>query len=272
MTSMMQTIVSGSTRCPDVDERRLTGGLRAVERPQHRGGDRGESVRPRRLRGFRRVVRRSLPWAGARARGASAPRSPLTTCSEKSSVSRAEFGQVRLVDDPQDLADVFVVSATVSPWRPCAERAHDQRHRRRRLGRLGLLGQPGDRSRLDDEQLAGVAARQRPLDVLVAAEVALDALANRRRARASRSAIEARDLAPVGGDIRADRAGAARVGHVLDLLGVHVLAHDLAGDLADEVVVGSDFAADDREPEPPARVDRDHARIAADRVAGEHHA
>ena len=43
-------------------------------------------------------------------------------------------------------------------------------------------------------------------------------------------------------------------------------------DLADEEVVRRHLAADDGEPEAPARVDRDHARVAADRVAREHHA
>ena len=42
--------------------------------------------------------------------------------------------------------------------------------------------------------------------------------------------------------------------------------------LLTQVVVGRDLAADDRQPEAPAGVDRDHARVAAERVAGEHHA
>ena len=46
----------------------------------------------------------------------------------------------------------------------------------------------------------------------------------------------------------------------------------LAGDLADPVLVGRHLAADHGQPEPPARVDRDRARVAAHRVAGEHDA
>src|SRR4029079_19615314 len=48
-------------------------------------------------------------------------------------------------------------------------------------------------------------------------------------------------------------------------------ADDLAGERAAEEVVGGRLAADDGEPEPPARLDRGHARVAADRVAGEEH-
>ena len=51
-----------------------------------------------------------------------------------------------------------------------------------------------------------------------------------------------------------------------------VRVQDLAGDLADPVLVGRHLAADDGEPEAPARVDRHRARVAAHRVAGEQHA
>ena len=90
--------------------------------------------------------------------------------------------------------------------------------------------------------------------------------------RAEGVVVEAALRAPLRRHVDADGAAAAGVRHVLDVLGVDVLAHDLARHLADEVVVGRHLAADDREAEPPARVDRDHARVAAHRVAGEQHA
>src|SRR5471030_1922029 len=62
----------------------------------------------------------------------------------------------------------------------------------------------------------------------------------------------------------AARAAGAR--HVLDLLRTDPLAHQLARDLADEIVVRRDLAANHRQTETPAGVDRHHARIAADRV------
>ena len=46
------------------------------------------------------------------------------------------------------------------------------------LGFSGFLARPGDRARLHDEQLAVAVASERPLDVLVRAEVPLDALAD----------------------------------------------------------------------------------------------
>ena len=62
------------------------------------------------------------------------------------------------------------------------------------------------------------------------------------------------------------------VWHVLDVLRAHRPAHHLPRHLADEVVVGRELAADDRDAEPEAGVDRDHARVAADGVAREEHA
>ena len=87
----------------------------------------------------------------------------------------------------------------------------------------------------------------------------------------SAAGVEARDLPALLGYLPPDGAAAALVGHVLDLFRVHVLADDLARDLADQEVVGRHLAADHRQPEAPAGVDRDHARVAAHRVAGEHH-
>ena len=49
--------------------------------------------------------------------------------------------------------------------------------------------------------------------------------------------VEAGLLAPLRGDLHANRSAPGRVGHVLDLLRAHRPADDLARDLADEVVV-----------------------------------
>src|SRR5581483_1648765 len=64
----------------------------------------------------------------------------------------------------------------------------------------------------------------------------------------------------------------ARPWEVLDVFRADGPAHDLARDLADEVVVRRHLAAHNRDPETAACVDRDHARVAADRIAREHHA
>ena len=79
-------------------------------------------------------------------------------------------------------------------------------------------------------------------------------------------------FAPLRRHLHAHRASPGGVRDVLDVLRVHRPAHDLAGDLADQVVVGRRLPADDRDAEAPARVDGDHARVAADRVAREQHA
>src|SRR5262249_4939445 len=83
---------------------------------------------------------------------------------------------------------------------------------------------------------------------------------------------EAGRVAAVDRNLDPRRASAAGLDHVLDLLRADCAAHDLAGHLADEVVVRIRLAADDREAEAPARVHRDHARVATDGIAGEHDA
>src|SRR5581483_4994629 len=102
--------------------------------------------------------------------------SPLTTCSENPSVSilnsdRSDSSMIRRISLTSS-SDSGMRS--VAPGRR-AEGIHDQRQRRLGLGLLGLLlGHRGDRPRLDHEQLAVGVAGERPLDVLMAAEVALD--------------------------------------------------------------------------------------------------
>ena len=278
MTSMMQTIVSGSTRCPTSTNGGLPGRLGAVERPQHRGGDRGR-VRPpspaRRVSAWLRSADwdRSRPGGRLRRPARPLPRSPLTHVQRETLGLQAELGQVRLVDDPQDLADVFV----------------GERHRQSfggpapnvlmisdiadaGLGFSGFLASPVTGRAWTTNSSPASPRGQRPLDVLMAAEVPLDALADVDQA--------ARALADQG--TRASRRSAGTSTRTAPApLGSGTYSTSLAWTcsrttspvtLLTRKSSGSDLAADHREPEPPARVDRDHARIAADRVAGEHHA
>ena len=150
---------------------------------------------------------------------------------------------------------------------PSAEHAAPSR-RRRRCGLDGGSPSPAATARRTRSP-APTGPRDRPLDVLMAPKWGSAAAASTSAAIASRpgTGAPARSPEPPAADAPAvaDRARTRRACR-------RALAHDLAGDLADQVVIGRHLAADDRQPEPPTRVDRDHARIAAQRVAGEQHA
>ena len=135
------------------------------------------------------------------------------------------------------------------------------------LGRAPVTGRDWSTNR----PRARPAAGDRPLDVLVARRSGARPGARARPARPAGAASRQRASRSGLGDGDALVPLPAGRGTYCDLLARDPLAHDLAGDLADQEVVGRDLAADDGQPEPPAGVDRDHARVAADRVAGEHH-
>ena len=142
---------------------------------------------------------------------------------------------LRLVDQPQDLADVVVA----------------QRHQRRspapKVSITSEIAEPDAGGARRARAVTGRACRacsgagaalDRPLDVLVRAEVALDALRRASTSAASCVVVEAGRLAPLGRHLDPHGAAAAGVDHVLDVLRADRPADDLAGHLADEVVVG----------------------------------
>jgi len=105
----------------------------------------------------------------------------------------------------------------------------------------------------------------------VAAEVALDTPSDLYE-RGELHLAQAGLVSPLRRDLRTHGAATGGVGDVLHVLRAHRPAYDLARDLADQVVVRRHLAAHDRDAEPPARVERHHARVAGDGVAGEHYA
>ena len=154
-------------------------------------------------------------------------------------------------------------SATATSLAP--EHAHHEGQRRRGASASRLLRERGDRAGLEDEGRA--VPRDRPLDVLVGAEVALDPAAHVDE-RGQRVVVEARLCGAPPAPRRGRRRGRRRRAHTRRPSRGRARARPRR-DLADEVIVGGDLAADDGEAEAPARVDRDHARVAAHRVAGE---
>ena len=163
------------------------------------------------------------------------------------------------------------IAARAPPGAPNVPSTSDMRRRRERRRRLRKRRH---RTRLEHEQ--GLrqrrAARDRPLDVLVATRSGVRRAARPRRARrAPRRRGTARRAArppPPAAPCR-DPPASGTYSTCFELTRP---AHDLARDLAHQVVVRRHLAADDRDPEAPARVDRHHARVAADGVAREEHA
>ena len=244
MTSIRQTTVSALDLGADLDERCRARRLGAVEGAEHRRVDRGRDAAS-----AAGLSPDPVAVGCARCSARPAVRPPRRRGAEiRPSRSRSSSSS-RLVDEPQDLADVVVRqghrrSGSLAA-RGCAPKVlmtMRQRRGARGCGRLRAPPSPaGTGGRAGLRRLAP--AGNRPLDVLMAAEVALDASST------STSSIGA---APRPGTARPGAPRAPRLarsrgpppsGQVLDVLGADALAHDLAGDLADQVVVGRHLSA-----------------------------
>ena len=274
ITSMMQTVVSGSTRLPRSTNGAAPGRLGAVEGAEHRGRDRSS---PSSAGGCARRWRGCA--AGARTlrerrRASRAPLPRLRTWSENPSVSirsssRSDSSMMRRISRTSSSVSAISRLAVPAPNVLITSAIADAG-----AGLGSRLGKRGDRAATGGRTAVGHACRgrsptRRPGGRRSGARRG-GPRSTRRRERVRVQAAARRGARPATSTRTAPRPRG--VGHVLDLLVADVLADDLAGDLADEEIVRGHLAADDREAEPPARVDRDHARVAADRVAREHHA
>ena len=268
ITSIRQTTVSRLDARADVDERRRPGRLGAVEGAEHR-----------RRRSWRHAVRR----AALRRRRPAARAALRRPVAASPHVEReplgldAELLDLGLVDQPEDLADVVVAQrhrdsgslAVAGRRRTCPARATAP-------SRTAFGARSGTVVTGRAWSTTSASGSARPRAIAHSTSWWEPKWRSTRRATSTSAASCASPrhalVAPLGRHLDPHGAATGGVGHVLDVLRVHRAAHDLAGHLADQVVVRRHLAADDGDPEAPARVDRDHARVAAHRVAGEHHA
>ena len=231
------------------------GRRRAVEGAEHRRGDRDA----------RRAGSSAATGAEPRRCGAGPAH-----VEREARRSRRAARRGGLVDDPQDLADVVVVQRHES-FSPRAERAHHQRHRgcrRRRRPRAYATAVTGR-----DWTTKSLGAPSRA--------IAHSTSWCEPKCRSTRPATSTSAARPPRRDTATSRRSSARRpgrrrGRPRPAR-MQVLAWTCSRTisprhLADEVVVRRHLAADDGEAEPPARVHRDHARVAAHGVAGEQHA
>ena len=220
------------------------------------------------MRRRRAVGRGVAPWMLGLA-GGGAPLPPRTTCSEPPVSMRSSSTPDSSISRRISRTSSSLERHQVAPLSRGAERRSSRAPSRSAGAARPSAAARRHRARLEHES-SSLAAGDRPLDVLVAAEVALHPPAELDAAlscSSSRHGRSRRSAAPPPA-VRARR----RPARTRSCLAPTVPAEDLAGHLADAVLVGRHLAADDGQPEAPARVDRDHARVAADRVAGEHHA
>src|ERR1700691_4676422 len=116
---------------------------------------------------------------------------------------------------------------------------------------------------------AAAAVGQRPLDVLRGAVMALHQLSDPREGP-DLVIVEACLFPQVLGHVRGDCPRAGRVQLVQPELGRHRAPDDLSGDLADDIGVRRDLAADEDRAQTPAALDGDDRAVAGCRAAGEH--
>ena len=243
---MMQSCVSAVDPASDLDERRLAGRRRAVERcrPSARHVD---EARPRTAAAGSAAARARLKRMLNRGVSSSNSSKPDSSTSRRisftSSGSARSFAHCCVPRQPGKVAAIAERAGATAAGVPAA--AGPDRLRPR--SEAGGPRRP---------------AVDRPLDVLRPAVVALDParpsstsardLVGSRQSRARRSADVARTTVGRPRGPRRTRSPSRRVA-----------AHDLARHLRDEEGVGRDVAADDRHAETVARVDRDRRPVAA---------
>ncbi len=228
MTSIRQTTVPAVTALPTSTYGGAPGTLGAVERAEHRRGDRAPTRRraPARRGSVARwrfaveAPPRRRPRA-ARAAGTRASRSAARRPATRRSAAGSRGRRRR---------------SGRSSWAVAgAERAHDQRHRRDALWALRLLAR-GDRAGLEHEQRRrrGRSPTRRPGGRRSAPGPLRARSTSARRRSSSRHAAPARDASTA----IATGPVAVGVGNVLEPLVADRATHRLAGDLADQVLSG----------------------------------